>query len=146
MVAAGWPIGCCRAGPRRGCWCPASALPAAYPLLVLALWVPILTLCVPIFFLGDLYLSAYNGPMTALAQDVVPPELRAATLAVVLTVAHVLGDAFPPAIIGLHSDALGGDLLSALRITPIPALLGTVLVAWRGLPGVRADEALAARS
>ena len=124
---------------------PCLGFACSLPLLVLALWVPTLALCLPIFFLGGFCLSAYNGPMTALAQDVVPPELRAATLALVLTVAHVLGDAFSPAIIGLLSDALGGDLLGALRITLIPVLLGAVLVAWRGLPGVRADVAAAAR-
>ena len=76
--------------------------------------------------------------MTALIQDVVRPELRCATVAVSLIVAHVLGDAFSPLVLGALSDSLG-DLNRALELTLAPVILLAGLVALRGLRGVDAD-------
>jgi len=84
------------------------------PLLFISLLMPSLALTVPIFFLGGIFLNACNGPLTALMQDVVRPELRCATVAVSLIVAHVLGDAFSPLVLGALSDSLG-DLNRALE-------------------------------
>jgi len=108
------------------------------PLLIISLLMPSLALTVPIFFLGGIFLNAYNGPMTALMQDVVRPELRCATVAVSLIVAHVLGDAFSPLVLGALSDSLG-DLNRALELTLAPVILLAGLVALRGLRGVDAD-------
>lgn len=117
------------------------------PLLVLSLVAPTLATCVPIFFLGGILLQAYNGPMSALMQDVVPPQLRACAVAISLLLAHVLGDAFSPALVGGISDMLGHDLASALRITLPPVILAAGIVAILGLryvqPDVRAAEAQA---
>jgi MFS family permease len=109
------------------------------PLLVLSFVVPTLAACVPIFFLGGVCLQAYNGPMSALMQDVVTPDLRAVAVAISLVVAHVLGDAFSPSLVGALSDALGNNLAGALRITLPPAILAAGIVCLLGLRRVPAD-------
>ncbi len=96
-------------------------------------------LCVPIFFVGGICLQAYNGPMSALMQDVVAPELRAMTVALSLVVAHVLGDAFSPSLVGGLSDLMGHDLAAALRITLPPVILAAGLVCLLSLRRVEPD-------
>jgi MFS family permease len=103
---------------------------------------------IPLFFLGGVCLQAYNGPMSALMQDVVKPELRAVAVAVSLIAAHVLGDAFSPSIVGGisdsigngHKDALGHHLTSALQFTLPPMILAAGIVCFFGLRFVHPDS------
>jgi MFS family permease len=120
------------------------------PLLVLSLLAPTLASCVPIFFLGGVCLQAYNGPMSALMQDVVAPELRAVAVALSLIVAHVLGDAFSPSLVGGLSDLLGpsdpaGHHLTTAMLSTLPLAMliaGIVCIAGLGhvAPDMRAAE------
>jgi MFS family permease len=115
------------------------------PVLFLSLQVSTLGLFLPLFFLGGVFLQAYNGPLSALMQDVAPPPLRAASVALSLIIAHVLGDAFAPALLGGLSDVLGRDtaghglLVSAMRFTLAPVILAAGLVALLGLRHVVPD-------
>jgi len=117
----------------------ACAFLASAPVLALALLAPTLGLCVPLFFLGGILLQAYNGPFSALMQDVVAPELRAVAVALSLIVAHLLGDAFSPALVGGFSDMLNHDLADALRITLPPMILLAGIVCLFGLRHVAPD-------
>jgi hypothetical protein len=86
--------------------------------------------------------------MSALMQDVVTPRLRAVAVALSLVVAHVLGDAFSPSLVGGISDrlgngrgdALGHHLTSALGFTLPPVILAAGLVCLLGLRYVEADN------
>ena len=109
------------------------------PLLVIALSVPTLGLCIPFLFLSGMFLQAYNGPMSALMQDVVPIRLRASAVAVSLVVAHLLGDSFSPALVGGLSDSLGHNLDSALLLTLPAVILVAGLIGLRGLHTVEPD-------
>jgi MFS family permease len=120
---------------------------ASAPLLLLALFANSLTLLVPLFFLGGICLQAYNGPMSALMQDVVRPELRAVAVALSLIVAHLLGDAFSPALVGGLSDligsgqkdTLGHHLTGALLLTLPLMILAAAIFCFLGLRHVAVD-------
>ncbi len=129
-----------------------AAFLASAPLLVISLLANSLAVLVPLFFLAGVCLQAYNGPMSALMQDVVTPRLRAVAVALSLVVAHVLGDAFSPSLVGGISDRLGNDrgdalghhLTSALGFTLPPVILAAGLVCLLGLRYVEADNRAAA--
>ncbi|HEY7350991.1 MAG TPA: MFS transporter [Ktedonobacterales bacterium] len=86
------------------------------PLIALALISPSLGVFLPFFFLTGMLLNVYNGPLSALSQDVVRPELRAMSVAISLLIAHLLGDATSSFQIGLLINKLSGhpvlDLLN----------------------------------
>ena len=94
------------------------------------------------------FLNVYNGPTSAALQDVLPPSLRAAGGGLELTLAHVLGDIYAPAAVGLLADALGtalgGNQIGlALLITCPFTLIGAGIVGIWGSRFYRADvEAL----
>lgn len=94
------------------------------------------------------FLNVYNGPTSAALQDVLPPSLRAAGGGLELTLAHILGDIYAPAAVGLLADALGTALGSnqiglALLITCPFTLIGAGIVGIWGSRFYRADvEAL----
>jgi len=117
------------------------------PLLVFSLLANTLAFSVPLFFLAGACLQAYNGPMSALMQDVVRPELRAVAVAVSLVVAHILGDAFSPSLVGGlsdiigrgHPDTLGHNLTAGLGLTLPPMILAAGIVCMVGLRYVQRD-------
>ncbi len=108
------------------------------------------------FIITTILLTLYTGPSTAATQDVVPAILRASAVAVSLFVAHLLGDAFAPTLVGVLASAFdpthgqhfahnvgGQDLARALLITCTPALLIAGLVGIFGARWMRADVAAA---
>ena len=115
--------------------------------------VPIFTI---FFVLTTLLLTVYTGPSTAATQDVVPSALRASSVAISLLIAHLLGDAFAPTLVGvlatsfdpthgLHfkAGAAGQDLSMALLITCTPALVLAGLVGIFGARWMKEDIAAA---
>jgi len=118
-----------------------------------------LSVFVIFFVLTTLLLSIYNGPSTAATQDVVPSALRASAIAVSLLIAHLLGDAFAPTLVGILATQFdpthgthflnsmaGQDLSRALLVTCTPALIIAGLIGlfgsrWMKSDIVAADEA-----
>lgn len=111
-----------------------------------------LTIFTIFFILTALLLTIYQGPSTAATQDVVPSALRASSVAVSLLIAHLLGDAFAPALVGtlasnfdpthgLHfaNSVAGQDLSQALLITCTPALVIAGLVGILGARWMKGD-------
>jgi MFS family permease len=90
--------------------------------VALAILAPSLILFVPVFLVSVVALYLYNGPFTAIGQNVVPPSLRASAVTMTLFTAHLLGDSWSPAAVGFLSDRLG-SLQMALLITSTPLLL-----------------------
>jgi len=83
------------------------------------------------FFIGTVLISFHHGPNAALLHDVVPPRMRATASAGYILVAHLLGDALSPAVVGYLSDHVG--LMRSLQAVTWLVLAGGVVflgVAW----------------
>ncbi|HEX7735323.1 MAG TPA: MFS transporter [Ktedonobacteraceae bacterium] len=108
------------------------------------------------FIVTTVLITFYTGPSTAATQDVAPSALRASAVAVSLLIAHLLGDAFSPTLIGVLArmfDPTGGthfalnsaghDLAFAMLITCTPALVIAGLVGIFGARWMKVDVAAA---
>ena len=108
------------------------------------------------FIITTLLLTIYTGPSTAATMDVVPSALRASAVAISLLIAHLLGDAFAPTLVGKlaatfdpnstfdFNHLLTGQYLShALLITCTPALVIAGLVGILGARWMKSDVAAA---
>lgn len=126
------------------------------PAFVLAITSRSFTVFSLFFVVTALLLTLYTGPSTAATQDIVPSGLRASALALSLLIAHLLGDAVSPLVVGLlannfdptHGQHLmnnvaGNDLSLALLITCTPALILAGLVGIFGARWMKADVAAA---
>lgn len=76
----------------------------------------------------QIFLWFYNAPVNAIIVNSVGPEMRVRAFALSIFSIHVLGDAISPSIIGVISDATGGNL--PLAITVVPVMLGVACVVW----------------
>jgi predicted MFS family arabinose efflux permease len=101
-------------------------------LVALALLMPSLALFVPMFLLGAAALYLYNGPYTAIKQNVVIPTVRATAVTISLLIEHLLGDSYAPWAIGRVSDLVHSLRLALLILLP-PLLLLAALFACLGL-------------
>ena len=108
------------------------------------------------FVLSTLLLTLYTGPSTAATQDVVPSALRASAVAISLLIAHLLGDAFSPTLVGVLATSFdpthghhfatsmaGQDLSTALLVTCTPALVIAGLIGLFGARWMKGDIAAA---
>ena len=108
------------------------------------------------FILTAFLLTIYTGPSTAATQDVAPSVLRASAVAISLLIAHLLGDAFAPTLVGTLAQVFdpshgqhfahniaGQDLAMALLVTCVPALIIAGLVGIFGARWMKGDVAAA---
>jgi len=113
----------------------------------------------PLFILTVALLQVNVGPLTAVAQDVVTPLKRAASIGLTLLLSHFLGDLFAPTIAGALSDFLSGNAFFnalgithsnspgyAFLITGVPVLLAAGIFGIWGARFVQRDEAAARAS
>jgi len=86
---------------------------------------------VPLLFATFFLYTWYNGPLSAVILDVVPPEVRASVLGAFLLFSHLAGDAIAPPLVGYLSDRFG--LRPAMLLLPSAGLVGglVILVALR---------------
>ena len=108
-------------------------------LITVAILSPQLNIFVPFFLLTVICLYLYQGPFTAVAQNVVSPALRASSVTLLLFIAHVAGDSHSPYDVGVISDHLGGNLQVALLITSPTLLILAAVAAATGLRSVKRD-------
>jgi len=108
-------------------------------LITIAILSPQLNIFVPFFLLTVVCLYLYQGPFTAVAQNVVSPALRASSVTLLLFIAHVAGDSHSPYDVGVISDHLGGNLQGALLITSPTLLILAAVAAATGLRSVKHD-------
>ena len=118
------------------------------PLTLLALSLHTLIPFIVVFILAILCLSLCLGPLNAILQDILTPQMRATGVGLVLLLAHLLGDAASPSIIGVLADYL--SLGTALIITAPACLFIAGILCLFGLKTVAKDmnamqEALAGR-
>jgi MFS family permease len=107
------------------------------PLALLALIAHNLTLFTAILFVAGVALNFCTGPLNAVIQDVVLPEVRATAMGLALLLAHLLGDASAPALIGWIAQQ--SSLHLALLVTAPAALLLAGLLCLPGLRTVPRD-------
>jgi MFS family permease len=93
---------------------------------------------VPAFLLAVVCLYLYQGPFTALAQNVVSPGLRASAVTMLLFVSHVFGDSHSTYDVGWISDHIH-SLQGALLITSPTLLIAAAIIAATGLRTANRD-------
>jgi MFS family permease len=122
------------------------------PTFVLTITTGDLRLFTIFFVLTTLLLTVYTGPSTAATQDVVPSALRASAVSLSMLIAHMLGDAFAPSIVGVLATSFdptrgghfaaghaGQDLSHALLMTCTPALVIAGLIGIFGARWIAGD-------
>ncbi|HLG63915.1 MAG TPA: MFS transporter [Ktedonosporobacter sp.] len=107
------------------------------PLTFLALAIHTLTPFIVVFVAAIVCLSLCLGPLNAVIQDVIAPQMRATAVGLVLLLAHLLGDAASPLVIGALADKT--TLGYALIITAPPCLLIAGVICLIGLRTVARD-------
>lgn len=107
------------------------------PLVLIALLIHALPLFIAVFVVAGISLNFCTGPLNAVIQDIIAPEIRATALGLALLLAHVLGDAAAPTIIGIFSDRF--TLGTALLVTAPTFLLLAGIVCLVGLRTVAKD-------
>jgi MFS family permease len=107
------------------------------PLVLLALFLHILWLFIVVFILAGITLNFCTGPLNAVIQDVIAPEMRATAIGLSLLLAHLLGDAAAPSAIGALATHV--PLGNALLITAPTSLFIAGLICLSGLRTVARD-------
>jgi MFS family permease len=122
------------------------------PTFVLAMTAQNFVLFTFFFVITTIFVTLYTGPSAAATQDVVPSALRASAVAISLLIAHALGDAFSPTLVGVLArffDPTGGthfehnmaghDLSLAMLVTCTLALVIAGLVGIIGARWMKGD-------
>ena len=137
-VAGGWLADLVQRRRREG-----RLLVAAFgfligaPLVLVALLIHNLPLFIAVFVIAAISLNFCIGPLNAVIQDVISPMLRATAIGLSLLLAHLLGDAAAPFVIG--AIASNTSLGIALTVTAPTFLLLAGLVCLIGLRTVARD-------
>jgi MFS family permease len=107
------------------------------PLVLIALLLHTFALFISVLVVAAIALNFCTGPLNAVIQDVISPELRATALGLSLLLAHLLGDAAAPTVIGAIANNL--SLGPALALTAPAFLFLAGLVCLFGLRTVARD-------
>lgn len=107
------------------------------PLVLAALFAHTLWLFVVVFILAGITLNFCTGPLNAVIQDVIAPEMRSTAIGLSLLLAHLLGDAASPAAIGALAGKI--SLGPALIATAPTSLFIAGLICLLGLRTVARD-------
>ncbi len=96
------------------------------PVCAALLLIDELRLFVPLLFVTFFLYSWYNGPLSAVILDVVPPAVRASVLGAFVLYSHLAGDAIAPPLIGYLSDRFG--LRPAMLLLPTAGAVGGLVI------------------
>ena len=107
------------------------------PLVLISLFIHSLPLFISVFILAAISLSFCTGPLNAVIQDVITPALRATAIGLALLLAHLLGDAAAPFVIGAIAN--NTSLVFALTATAPTFLFLAGLACLIGLRTVARD-------
>jgi len=118
------------------------------PVAVVLILTNNLSLFVPLVFVTYFFYTWYNGPLSAVIFDVVPPAVRASVMGAFLLFSHLAGDAVAPPLIGYLSDRLQAvmhlsadeALRRAMLLLPAAGFLGGIVMLL-GLRTVKTDMA-----
>src|SRR5207302_9116524 len=107
------------------------------PLVLVSLFIHTLLPFIAVFVIAAISLNFCTGPLNAVIQDVIAPEMRATAVGLSLLLAHLLGDAAAPTAIGALANYL--SLGTALILTAPTCLLLAGLICLFGLKTVARD-------
>jgi MFS family permease len=107
------------------------------PLTLIALSLHDITLFVIFFAFAIICLSQCLGPLNAIIQDIISPEMRATGVGLILLLAHLFGDVTSTAVIGIIADHL--TLSTTLRIITPTCLFIAGLVCLIGTRTIAKD-------
>ncbi|HZU68132.1 MAG TPA: MFS transporter [Ktedonobacteraceae bacterium] len=107
------------------------------PLVLVALSIHIFPVFIGVFVVAAISLNFCTGPLNAVIQDVIAPDMRATAVGLALLLAHLLGDAAAPTVIGFISDI--SSLGTALLVTAPLFLFLAGLVSLIGVKTVASD-------
>jgi MFS transporter, Spinster family, sphingosine-1-phosphate transporter len=107
------------------------------PLVFVALLIHNLPLFISVFIIAAISLNFCTGPLNAVIQDVITPALRATAVGLSLLLAHILGDAAAPFVIGAIAN--NSSLGIALTATAPTFLFLAGLACLVGLRTVAGD-------
>jgi sugar phosphate permease len=107
------------------------------PITLVALTMHSLGSFLGFFIVAILCLSLSLGPLNAILQDIIAPAIRSTATGLVLLMAHLLGDASSPLLVGVIADHI--SLGNALLVTAPPCLFIAGIVCLFGLRTVAAD-------
>ncbi len=107
------------------------------PLVLVALLIHNLSLFIAVFVIAAISLNFCTGPLNAVIQDVIAPVLRATAVGLALLLAHLLGDAAAPFVIGAIAN--NTSLGIALTVTAPTFLFLAGLACLVGLRSVARD-------
>lgn len=107
------------------------------PIVFIALTLHSMGAFIAVFIVAIVCLSMCLGPLNAIIQDVITPEVRSTAIGLVLLLAHLLGDAASPSIIGAISQQ--SSLGTALITTAPACLLIAGIICLFGLKTVARD-------
>ncbi len=93
------------------------------PCTLVALSMHTLIPFVIVFTIAIVCLSLCLGPLNAVIQDIVTPDIRATAIGLVLLLGHLLGDAASPLIVGALADHLPSLGLALLFTAPLCLLI-----------------------
>ncbi|MGH7580105.1 MAG: MFS transporter [Gemmatimonadales bacterium] len=79
-----------------------------------------------VFTVAFFCLSWYNGPITAVIFDVVPPRISATVAGAYLLFIHLAGDAIALPLVGMLSDQFGLD--RAILLLPLVSMMGGIVI------------------
>jgi MFS family permease len=96
------------------------------PVCAALLLVDELRLFVPLLVATFFLYTWYNGPLSAVILDVVPPTVRASVIGGYLLFSHLAGDAIAPPLVGYLSDRFG--LRPAMLLLPSAGAVGGLLI------------------
>jgi MFS transporter, Spinster family, sphingosine-1-phosphate transporter len=96
------------------------------PVCAALLLVDELRLFVPLLLATFFLYTWYNGPLSAVILDVVPPAVRASVIGGYLLFSHLAGDAIAPPLVGYLSDRFG--LRPAMLLLPSAGAVGGLLI------------------
>jgi MFS family permease len=108
------------------------------PLTFLALSIHSMVPFIIVFTIAIISLSLCLGPLNAVIQDIIEPDMRATAIGIILLVAHLLGDAASPLLIGILADSTG-SLGTAFITTAPTSLFIAGLICLLGLKTVGSD-------
>jgi MFS transporter, Spinster family, sphingosine-1-phosphate transporter len=107
------------------------------PLALIGLFMHSLGLFIAVFILACILLNFCTGPLNAVIQDVIAPNMRSTAIGLALLLAHLLGDAASPLIIGAIAGKI--PLGVALTATAPTSLFIAGLICLLGLRTVSKD-------
>ncbi len=79
-----------------------------------------------VFTVAFFCMSWYNGPITAVIFDVVPPRISATVAGAYLLFIHLAGDAIALPLVGMLSDQFGLD--RAILLLPLVSMMGGLVI------------------